>query len=154
MNDCENLLGATHHASFHHVGCAVRDVEAGLRAYRELLGERRRSRVFEVSSQDVGVCFLELAGGGYLEFVEARGSISPLDRFLEVGFYHLCFLVGDRRAALERLERAGFTPLAPFLSEAFDGRTCQFILTPETHLIELVEMTPEAFAAFFARNIC
>jgi len=133
---------------FHHTGCAVRDLEASLRAYADLLGPRRRSRVFDVTSQKVRVCFLELAPGVHLELIEGVGERSPVERFTGTGFYHLCFLVDDLAAARDRLEQR-FLAMPPFASEAFDGHRCQFLMNADRHWIELAEMAPEAFARFF-----
>lgn len=133
---------------FHHTGCAVRDLDASLRVYADLLGPRRRSRVFDVTSQNVRVCFLELAPGVYLELIQGAGERSPVEPFTRTGFYHLCFLVDDLTAALGALEQR-HVALAPFASEAFDGHTCQFLMNADRHLIELAEMTPDAFARFF-----
>lgn len=138
--------------AFHHVGCAVREINRSLRTYGESLGSRRRSPIFRVASQGVRVCFLELAPGSYLELIQGDGDRSPVDRYYESGFYHLCFLVDDLTTATADLETRQFRALPVFASEAFAGNKCQFLLTPEMHLIELAEMTPEAFASFFDEN--
>jgi len=138
--------------TFHHVGCAVKDLEAGLATYVGALGPRRRSRVFDVSTQGVRVCFVEIGPGSYLELIQASATPSPIDRYAKTGFYHLCFLVDDLGAVTGALA-GGFVALPPFASEAFDGRRCQFLLTPESHLVELAEMTPPAFAAFFGASL-
>jgi catechol 2,3-dioxygenase-like lactoylglutathione lyase family enzyme len=134
--------------TFHHVGCVVANVDAGLATYNGALGARRHSRAFDVSAQGVRVCFVELGPGSYLELIQPTTSPSHIDRYAKIGFYHLCFLVDDLEAVTGTLGRQ-YVALAPFASEAFDGRRCQFLLTPERHLVELAEMTVPEFQAFF-----
>jgi catechol 2,3-dioxygenase-like lactoylglutathione lyase family enzyme len=136
--------------SFHHIGCAVSELEASIDSYRALLGGPRCTRVFAVTRQSVKVAFIELAPGSYLELIQGTIEQSPVARYVRTGFYHLCFLVDDLDATVAGLDRARYRALPAFASEAFAGNRCQFVVTPETHLIELAEMAPAAFAAFFA----
>ena len=136
----------------HHIGCVVNSIHAGIQTYAAL-GFRRRTRDFEVSSQSVSVCFLELAPSTYLELIQPAAPKSLLNRFMSAGFYHVGFLVNDLDQAAHRLRDSRFAPLPPFASEAFDGNRCQFFVTPERHLIECAEMTPDAFASFFAESV-
>lgn len=138
--------------TFHHIGCAVRNIETSLQFYMQLIGDRRRSRTFDVSTQGVRVCFVELEPGNYLELIEPTSPDSPLHRYTRTGFYHMCFLVGDLHQQTGSLER-GFRALPAFASEAFAGHQCQFVVTPESHLIEFAEMAPEAFAAHFTASL-
>ena len=132
--------------TFHHIGCAVRSIETSLRCYLQLIGKHRYTHTFDVSTQGVRVCFVELEPGTYLELIEPIERDSPLHRYTRTGFYHLCFLVGDLQEQTARLER-GFRAMPAFASEAFAGHQCQFVVTPENHLIEFAEITPETFAA-------
>jgi len=140
-------------ATPHHVGCAVKRLEDTSALYADSLGLRRRTRTFDVTSQHVRVCFLQLATGFYLELVSSLDDSAKLASFLKVGFYHLCFLVDDLETARERLRSQRFSPLPTFQSEAFAGAPCQFFVTPQLHLIELAQMSPGAFAEFFAGNL-
>jgi catechol 2,3-dioxygenase-like lactoylglutathione lyase family enzyme len=133
----------------HHVGCAVANLDASLAHYARLLGPRRRSPVYAVIAQGVQVCFIELAPGSYLELISATASPSPIDRYVRTGFYHLCFTVDALRAAVAGLGPK-FRALPSFRSEAFADRRCQFVVTPELHLIELAEISADDFAATFA----
>lgn len=134
---------------FHHIGCAVRDLSRSLETYAATLGRRRCSPVIEVASQATRVCFVELGPGHYLELVEGGGPSSPVERFVKTGFYHLCFLVDDLAATVAGLVARRCHPLRPFESEAFGGHRCQFLMTPDGHLVELAEISPPAFAALF-----
>ena len=137
----------------HHVGCAVEQLEDAFATYCGALGLRRRTRPFDVTSQNVRVCFLELAEGFYLELVAPLNAQAQLTSFLDAGFYHLCFLVDDLGAAREHLQAREFFPLPEFASEAFAGAPCQFFMSPQGHLLELAQMRPEDFAQFFRANL-
>ena len=117
------------------------------------LGSKRRTRAFDISSQQVSVCFVELSDSFYLEFVTPFEGNNKLARFLGVGFYHICFLVDDLKAAEERLRAEQFFALPPFESEGFAGRWCQFFLSPQRHLIELAEISLTDFREFFCANL-
>jgi catechol 2,3-dioxygenase-like lactoylglutathione lyase family enzyme len=137
----------------HHVGCAVRDIESGVRTYSGSLKLARRTREFEVTSQGVSVCFLQLHEGFYLELVEPREDRAKLSEYLKFGFYHLCFLTEDVGAARVRLKERGFMALPRFSSEAFSGASCQFFVSGEGHLIELAEMRQAEFQSFFDASL-
>jgi catechol 2,3-dioxygenase-like lactoylglutathione lyase family enzyme len=137
----------------HHTACAVETLEKALSTYADGLMLTRRSRAFDVSSQGVSVCFLELVSGFYLELVAPHPTQTRLAKYLRTGFYHLCFLTDDLAASRAHLKQRRFTALPAFSSEAFDGSACQFFLSPELHLIELAQTTSEDFNAFFSRNI-
>lgn len=138
---------------FHHVGCAVKNLDDSTRVYSDQLGFQRVSRIIKVASQNVQVRFIELGPMTYLELVQPLAAGSFLDRFLGVGFYHACFFTGSLETALGGL-RKEFTRISEFNSEAFAGNRCAFVLTPEHHLIELVEMAPEDFQEFFDSAQC
>lgn len=136
----------------HHVGCAVNALEEARDAY-DGLGLTRSTRPIPVQSQHVQVCFIELAPGFYLELIAPLDDRARIGSFLKVGFYHLCFLVDDLEEARQRLRPRGYYELPAFDSEAFDGHRCQFLISPQRHLIELAEMRPQAFARFFRKNL-
>lgn len=140
-------------ATPHHVGCAVELLEDAYETYGGVLGLRRRTRPFDVASQNVRVCFVELVGGFYLELVAPLDEKAQLASFLDAGFYHLCFLVDELGAAREHLKARGFFTLDAFASEAFGGNLCQFFLSPQEHLIEIAQMSPQNFGAFFRANL-
>ena len=137
----------------HHVGCAVQRLSDGVATYSGVLGLKRRSRPFDVISQNVQVCFLELTGGFFLELVAPLNDQARLSSFLRSGFYHLCFLVDDLEQVQSGLRERGFHAFPTFASEAFDGARCQFFLSPEKHLVELAEISAAHFHDFFAAHL-
>jgi catechol 2,3-dioxygenase-like lactoylglutathione lyase family enzyme len=140
-------------ATPHHIGCAVNQLEDSYATYIGALGLKRRTRSFDVASQHVRVCFVELVDGFYLELITPLDDQAKLTNFLKTGFYHLCFLVDDLDAAREHLKARRFFELPAFESEAFAGGLCQFFVTPQMHLIEMAQMSPDAFADFFCANL-
>jgi catechol 2,3-dioxygenase-like lactoylglutathione lyase family enzyme len=140
-------------ATPHHVGCAVHRIEESRDAYAAAFGLVRSTRAIDVLSQHVKVSFVELAKGFYLELIAPLDDQAKLGSFLRVGFYHLCFLVDDLDATRERLQARRYVPLPVFRAEAFDGHRCQFLVSPQQHLVEIAEMTPPAFERFFEENL-
>ncbi|WP_432821914.1 methylmalonyl-CoA epimerase [Trichloromonas sp.] len=91
-----------------HVGIAVKNLEASIPFYRDVLG-----MVFEgteeVAEQKVRVAFLAV-GESRIELLEPTAEDSPVARFLEKngeGVHHLAYQVEDIEATLEKLKSAG-----------------------------------------------
>lgn len=137
----------------HHVGCAVPHLEDSCDVYAAALGLRRRTRAFDIASQSVRVCFLEMGAGFYLELVMPLNESARLGTCMKVGFYHLCMLVQDLETSCKQLKALQFSPLPRFSSEAFAGAPCQFFVNPQRHLIELAQISTAAFEDFFHANL-
>lgn len=125
--------------ALHHVGCAVSSIEDGLRPYSVGLGFSRISRVVEIASQKVRVCFVETAPAVFVELVQGLTDDSPVSSFLKRRqyYYHLCYSTPQVEESVRQLETKGFRRLSIFTSEAFNNTECAFLLTPELALIEL-----------------
>jgi hypothetical protein len=131
---------------FHHVGCVVQSIEEYLHDCIAPLGLDHASEVYNVSSQRVRVCFVRLSTGAFLELVQPTKADSPVEtlRKLGGGYYHLCFLVDDIPTAATELANHGFIREDMFVSEAFGGRRCCFLINPFGHMVELAERAPVA----------
>ena len=123
----------------HHVGCAVPSIEEGLRPYTQAMGFSRVSKIVEIASQKVRVCFIETAPGVFVELVQGLGEDSPVSNFLKRRqyYYHVCYSTSHVGETTQHLEASGFQRLSVFTSEAFNGSECAFLLTPEMALVEL-----------------
>src|SRR5437868_6778503 len=119
---------------FHHVGCAVKDIESNVALYRRSFGFERVSKTFGVESQGVDVCFIEVGPTTYVEMVAPRKAGSSIDRFLQTGYYHVCYLTDNLDTTIKAFS-VSFIVLSTFASEAFDGRRCAFVMTPQLHLV-------------------
>jgi catechol 2,3-dioxygenase-like lactoylglutathione lyase family enzyme len=139
--------------TLHHIGCAVERLEDGIAAYGRSLGFKTRTRSFDIASQHVRVCFIELSDHFYLELVSPLNDEAGLRSYLRAGFYHLCFLVDDLAMIREELRAERFLALRAFESDAFAGNCCQFFFTPQQQLIEFVQMPVREFANHFSANL-
>lgn len=96
--------------NLYHVAVAVRNIDEVERLYETALGLKVGHR--EVV-EDQGVrtsMLLPEKGGTALELLEPLNEESPISKFLEKrgeGIHHICFLVDDIEAALERLKHEG-----------------------------------------------
>ncbi|MEK6986518.1 MAG: VOC family protein, partial [Candidatus Thermoplasmatota archaeon] len=89
----------------HHVGIAVKDLDAALARYRAL--GLHAGTPEDVPSAGVRVAFLE-TGGALIELVTPLRGDSAVGRFLEKrgeGLHHVAFVVKDLVAELDRLEQ-------------------------------------------------
>ena len=134
---------------FHHVGVAVKSIDAAVGYYTELFGLRRVTEPIEVPGERVRVCFLEAPPGTLIELVEGLGEGSPVADIVErtgAGPYHICYLVADLDAAIHKLRAGGCHRLKRFErpgpgDPAVTGspRRFAFLLTPDRQLFELCE---------------
>ena len=92
----------------HHVGVAVRDLDAALDTYTRTLGAALEHRE-TLSSQGVEAAAV-LMGSGRVELLASLGEDTPVGRFLArrgEGMHHVAYEVADVRAALGELAAAG-----------------------------------------------
>ena len=94
----------------HHVGVAVRDLDAALETYMSTLGAALEHRE-TLASQGVEAAAV-LMGSGRVELLAALGEDTPVGRFLArrgEGMHHVAYEVDDVRTALGELAAAGAT---------------------------------------------
>lgn len=92
----------------HHVALLVRDVERGLRFYRDTLG-LPVSEVQAMPEDGVTIAFLPI-GESRVELVEPTAPGTGVARYMEnhgEGFHHVCFEVGNLAETLMRLAIEG-----------------------------------------------
>ena len=96
--------------NLYHVAIAVRNIDEVEKLFETALGLRVEHREV-VEDQGVRTSMLvPEKGGTALELLEPLNSESPISKFLDKrgeGIHHICFLVDDIEAALERLKRDG-----------------------------------------------
>jgi methylmalonyl-CoA/ethylmalonyl-CoA epimerase len=96
--------------NLYHVAIAVRNIDEVEKLYETALGLRVEHREV-VEDQGVRTSMLvPEKGGTALELLETLSGESPVSKFLDKrgeGIHHICFLVDDIEAALERLKRDG-----------------------------------------------
>ena len=125
----------------HHVGIAVRRLDAAVERYR-LLG-LSLDFMEDVPAAGVRVAFLN-AGETRVELVTPLSASSTVARFLEKrgeGLHHLAFATADVAAELAELERQGFELVDPAPRPGAHGSLVAFLHPRSSHgvLIELVQ---------------
>jgi len=97
-----------------HVGVATPSIEDSIRLYRDMLGATRIQQPFDLPSQGVRVCFVDLPNS-QIELIEPLGEDSPVLAFLaknpKGGQHHICFEVPDIIAARDYMVSKGATVL-------------------------------------------
>lgn len=99
-----------------HVGVATPSIERSLERYRALFGAEPHGDPFDLPAQGVRVCFVD-APNSQIELIEPLGPESPIAKFLEKnpegGQHHVCFEVGDIKAARLHFEGLNVRILGP-----------------------------------------
>ena len=126
---------------FHHIGTLTESIDDSLETYQKVFNSGKPAEKIFISSQGVYVCFIEMDGGGLIELVQPVDEDSIVARLKKKGFtyYHIGYTVSDIDKAIEYLQELNFKFLNIFNSEAFGGKRCSFLYSPEMHLIELIE---------------
>lgn len=126
----------------HHIAIAVKDIDAALGLWRDLLG-MEVSEVRDVPDDRVRIAFLP-AGGTLLELVQPLDDASGVARYLarrgESALHHVCFAVDDLAGALGELAGAGVELLDRAPRQGAEGEVA--FLHPRSGkgvLIELIE---------------
>lgn len=126
----------------HHVAIVLRDLEAGLRFFRDHLGLPVR-KVETVVEQDVRAALLDLANAE-LELLEPLSRESGIGRYLErrgEGLHHVCFTTPDIRAEIADLRARGQEVIDLEPRQGLAGLIC--FLHPRAHAGVLVELVEE-----------
>jgi methylmalonyl-CoA/ethylmalonyl-CoA epimerase len=125
----------------HHVAMAVDDLEGAVEAYTRYFGAAVEARG-RLDDQGVDAVYLRV-GEGRIEVVAPLAVDTPVGRFLAKrgpGMHHVAFEVGDVRAAIGRLGRAGANVIDPQPRRGFAGHPVAFVHPESTHgvLVEVV----------------
>ena len=125
----------------HHVGVAVRSLDAALADYRTLGFEAES--VEDVPTQGVRVAFLG-KGPVRIELLESLRPDGVIARFVDrsgEGLHHLAFAVQDIRAEMRRLREKGLKLVDAEPRPGARGRLVAFIHPRSAHgvLLELVQ---------------
>jgi methylmalonyl-CoA/ethylmalonyl-CoA epimerase len=127
-------------ATIAHIGIAVRDLDAILPFYRNVL------QMEDVPLDDAdGARIAGLAAGESLvELLESKDPASPIGKFVAArgpGIHHICFAVDDLDAALDRCRAAGIRLIDQAPRTGAEGKRIAFIHPSATAgvLVELSE---------------
>jgi methylmalonyl-CoA/ethylmalonyl-CoA epimerase len=112
----------------HHLGVAVRDLDAALDTYTRLFGGAVEHRE-TVPDQGVEAASVRV-GSGRVELLAALGADTPVGRFLEKrgeGMHHVAYEVDDVRSALDELTAAGAQLIDEEPRQGFFGLQVAFV---------------------------
>jgi len=126
---------------FHHIGVAVKDINATASVY-EQGGYKRSSSVFD-PIQNVNICWLTKDGAPTVELLAPVDEKSPVNKTLEkvgVSPYHCCYIVDNVEDAASELRKQKYIMVSkPAEAVAFCGSRVCFLFNKNMGLIELVE---------------
>ena len=126
---------------FHHIGVAVKDINATASVY-EQGGYKRSSSVFD-PIQNVNICWLTKDGAPTVELLAPVDEKSPVNKTLEkvgVSPYHCCYIVDNVEDAVSELRKQKYIMVSkPAEAVAFCGSRVCFLFNKNMGLIELVE---------------
>jgi len=126
-----------------HVAIAVSDLDAAIAWYRDALGAEVEHRE-TVERDGVEEAMLAVADS-YVQLLTATRDDSPVARFLErrgEGLHHIGYRVEDCAAALERMVRAGATPIDEAPRPGSRNTTIAFV-HPKGAFGTLIELVQE-----------
>ena len=126
---------------FHHIGVAVKDLDATASVY-EQGGYKRSSSIFD-PVQNVNICWLTKEGMPIVELLAPVDEQSPVNKTLEkngVTPYHTCYVVESIEEAVAELRKQKYVMVSkPAEAVAFCGSRVCFLFNKNVGLIELVE---------------
>lgn len=130
---------------FHHIGVAVKDLDATAAVY-EQGGYKRSSSIFD-PIQNVNICWLTKDGMPTVELLAPVNEKSPVNKTLEkvgVSPYHCCYVVDKLEDAVAELRKQKYIMVSkPAEAVAFCGSWVCFLFNKNVGLIELVEEPAE-----------
>lgn len=91
-----------------HIGIAVKDLQAGIRYYEDILG-LHCYRIEEIADQQVRTAFFQV-GQTKIELLESMSPDGPVGKFIEKrgeGIHHIAFAVKDLRTRLQEVAEKG-----------------------------------------------
>jgi len=126
---------------FHHIGMAVKDIDATASIY-EQGGYKRSASIFD-PIQNVNICWLTKDGMPTVELLAPVDETSPVNKTLEkngVTPYHTCYVVENIEEAVAQLRKQKYAMVSnPAEAVAFCGSRVCFLFNKNVGLIELVE---------------
>ncbi|MFM7815814.1 MAG: VOC family protein [Verrucomicrobiota bacterium] len=136
------------HFVFHHVGLAVKDIEASTKALSSC-GLKASEEFPDAIDELIGVRLRFLAPNGngpLVELVSGLDEVNPVRETLSkngVCLYHMCFEVPNLVEAANHLKSSSYLAVSnPIKAKAFSNRPIQFFYHVDSGLIEILEARP------------
>ena len=124
-----------------HIGIAVKSVDALIPFYRDVLG----MDVVPLDDADGARIAGLAAGEALVELLEPAKDESPIGKFIAKrgpGIHHVCFVVDDLSAALDRCRAAGIRLIDEQPRLGAEGKQIAFLHPSSTGGV-LIELTEE-----------
>ena len=123
-----------------HIGIAVAELDRIIPFYRDLLGLPEEPLDDADGARIAGF----RAGDSLVELLESKSPDSPIGKFVAkrgAGIHHVCFVVDDLNATLDRCRRAGVRLIDDVPRLGAEGKPIAFLHPSSTAgvLIELTE---------------
>lgn len=127
----------------HHIGYAVKDIEAAIETFERLGYETKSGGVCEDNIRSVKICFMQ-NGNECIELVAPNGEKTPVDGVLKLNGatpYHVCYEVQNMDGAIENLKKQKFIVMQkPAVAPAIQNCNVAFLYNKDIGMIELVEV--------------
>jgi len=126
--------------SISHIGVAVSDLDAATAAFKILLDDDVEC-IEEVADQKVRTAIFGV-GESRIELLIGTADDSPIAKYLEkkgAGIHHVCLVVDDLTAELQRLKTAGIRLIDETPRQGAEGKLIAFVHPKSTAGI-LVEL--------------
>ena len=127
--------------TFHHIGVAVRDIDATASVYE--IGGYTRSESIIDPLQHVIICWLTKDNCPTVELLAPADEMSPVNKTLEkigVSPYHCCYVVDNLEDSISELRKLKYIVVSkPSKAVALCGSRVCFLFNKNIGLIELVE---------------
>ena len=126
---------------FHHLGVLVADLQQAIINYSLLFGKESISKIYDIESQQIRVCFVNTGKNSFLELIQPNIGNTSFDKFFKknINFYHIAFLTKTFDSTTQDLLNNDFKCINTFQSEAFENKRCAFFMSNEMHIIEIIE---------------
>lgn len=126
---------------FHHIGYAVKDIDASAKLYLEAGWEITETVIDPI--QNAKIAFLTKEGMPKIEFVAPVDDKSPIVKTLEksgISTYHICYEVDDIEQAVKDLRKQKYIKLFnPVEAVGIDNKRICYLFNAQVGLIEIVE---------------
>jgi methylmalonyl-CoA/ethylmalonyl-CoA epimerase len=130
-----------------HICFAVRNLEEGVRYWKDVFGYRRKTEMVVNTLQRVKVSFVEKENSLTIKLIEPlEGNLSLLNFVSRGGgFHHICFKCDNIEEGTEELKEKGLITLVPPQpGEAFNNHKIAFFLAKYGVNIELIDTDERA----------
>lgn len=129
-----------------HIGIAVKDLEASIKYYEEILGMKCYA-IEEVKDQKVKTAFFKV-GQTKIELLESTDPNGPIGKFIEKkgeGMHHIAFAVNEIEDKLQTVKEKGVRLIDETPRKGAEGLQIAFLHPKSTNgvLTELCEKKEE-----------